>query len=105
MTRPQCIIESPCYFCPSVVEAYLQDPDVKFILTERSPESFVKSIGGSLIDYYVRLRSFPLCLTKYFDSLIYHIHGMFGAMSMRWSGGIEPSDPRFKKAVQENYVQ
>lgn len=101
----QCVIESPCYLCPNVVDAYLQDPDVKFILTERSPESFVKSLGGSLVDYYARLCTFPLCLTKYFDKLIWHLHGMFGAMTFRWSRGLYPNDPAFKQTMRESYIE
>lgn len=103
--RYQCIIESPCYLCPGVVEAYLHDPEVKFILTERSPESFAASLQGSLCEYYARLGQFPLCVTRYFDGFIWRLHGLFRAMTMRWSRGLEPSHPQFKQALQDSYAE
>jgi len=44
----QAILEIPSYLGTSVLEAYKDDPDVKFILTERDPKSFVRSMEGSV---------------------------------------------------------
>lgn len=52
----QCVIEMPWFFDSDVVEAYVNDPDVKFILTDRDPDKWVKSynstLGAGALDTY-----------------------------------------------------
>ncbi|KAL3417872.1 hypothetical protein PVAG01_10882 [Phlyctema vagabunda] len=100
-----CIIESPCYLGTSGIQVYLQDPDVKFILTERTPESFSKSIAGSLGAYNARLHRWPLSVAKYFDAFIWELAGLFRLMTFRWSKGIvDPADPAYRKNLEETYI-
>ncbi|OLN96519.1 hypothetical protein CCHL11_00772 [Colletotrichum chlorophyti] len=100
-----CIVESPCYLCPTVIKTYLEDPDVKFILTERTPQSWAKSIAGSLGAYHAKLAKPPLSIARYFDSFIWELTALFRAMTHRWSGGLEPSDPGFNDALAKSYVE
>ncbi|KAK1656211.1 hypothetical protein BDP81DRAFT_487614 [Colletotrichum phormii] len=100
-----CIVESPCYLCPNIIKEYLEDPDVKFILTERTPESWAKSIAGSLGAYHAKLAKPPLSIARYFDSFIWELTALFKAMTHRWSGGLEPSDPGFNEALSKSYVE
>ncbi|KAK2018398.1 hypothetical protein LZ32DRAFT_371404 [Colletotrichum eremochloae] len=100
-----CIVESPCYLCPNIIKAYLEDPNVKFILTERTPESWAKSIAGSLGAYHVKLAKPPLSIARYFDSFIWELTALFRAMTHRWSGGLEPSDPGFNDALAKSYIK
>ncbi|KAK2039275.1 hypothetical protein LZ31DRAFT_634888 [Colletotrichum somersetense] len=64
------IVGSPCYLCPNITKAYLEDPDIKFIFTERTPESWAKSITGSLGAYHAKLAKPPLSVARYLDSFI-----------------------------------
>ncbi|KZL83869.1 hypothetical protein CI238_06993 [Colletotrichum incanum] len=100
-----CIVESPCYLCPNIIKTYLEDPDVKFILTERTPESWAKSIAGSLGAYHAKLAKPPLSIARYFDSFIWELTALFKAMTHRWSGGLEPSEPGFNDALAKSYVE
>ncbi|KAI8313003.1 hypothetical protein K4K61_009218 [Colletotrichum sp. SAR11_59] len=100
-----CIVESPCYLCPNIVTEYLEDPNVKFILTERTPESWAKSIAGSLGAYHAKLAQPPLSVVRYFDSFVWELRALFKAMTHRWSGGLEPSDPGFKDAMAKSYTE
>ncbi|KAK1999816.1 hypothetical protein LX36DRAFT_463523 [Colletotrichum falcatum] len=100
-----CIVESPCYLCPNIIKTYLDDPDVKFILTERTPESWAKSIAGSLGAYHEKLAKPPLSIARYLDSFIWELTALFRAMTHRWSGGLEPSDPGFNDALARSYVE
>lgn len=101
----QCIIESPCYLCPNIVTEYLEDPDVKFILTERTPESWAKSIAGSLGAYHAKLSQPPLSVVRYFDTFVWELRALFKAMTHRWSKGLDPSDPGFQGAMAESYTE
>ncbi|KAF6827845.1 hypothetical protein CPLU01_08864 [Colletotrichum plurivorum] len=100
-----CIVESPCYLCPSIIQTYLEDPEVKFILTERTPESWAKSIAGSLGAYHAKLAQPPLSIARYFDSFIWELTALFRAMTHRWSGGLEPHQPGFNDALAKSYVE
>ncbi|KAK6224299.1 hypothetical protein QIS74_02626 [Colletotrichum tabaci] len=100
-----CIVESPCYLCPKVITEYLDDPDVRFILTERTPQSWAKSIAGSLGAYHQKLAKPPLSIARHFDSFIAELTALFRAMTHRWSGGLEPSDPGFNDALAKSYVE
>ncbi|TQN71931.1 hypothetical protein CSHISOI_03604, partial [Colletotrichum shisoi] len=100
-----CIVESPCYLCPNVITEYLDDPDVTFILTERIPQSWAKSIAGSLGAYHQKLAKPPLSIARRFDSFIAELTALFRAMTHRWSGGLEPSDPGFNDALAKSYVE
>lgn len=102
----QCIIESPCYLGASGLQVYLTDPDVKFVLTERTPESFAKSVAGSLGTYNHKLCSFPLSVIKYFDIFLWELSKLFQLMTFRWSDGlIDPSDPMFEETLMKNYIE
>ncbi|KAI1431122.1 P-loop containing nucleoside triphosphate hydrolase protein [Xylaria sp. CBS 124048] len=55
----------PCYLTEEIVQAY---PDAKFILTVREPEAWARSIWNTIGLIDARARSFPLNVSKYFDS-------------------------------------
>lgn len=53
------------------LHAYAENPDVKFILTERNPEKWVKSINNSAAVVYKMSSSFPMNILKYFDPTLF----------------------------------
>lgn len=83
----------------------MDDPAVKFILTERSPKSWVKSISGSLVTYYVKFNRFPLCVVRYCDRFVWELERMFRIMTVRWSGGVDPQDPAFPSTIAKSYQE
>ena len=53
----------------SLLSAY---PDAKFILVERSPEKWAKSIANTVGQSHARSSSFPGNLVGYFDSAMWY---------------------------------
>lgn len=100
----QCLVECPCYFGTAGIKLYVSDPNIKFILTTRSPQSFSKSLGGTLGTYYAKLGRWPFNLARYFDTFIWELERMFGIMTHRWSDGLHPDDAGFGAALEKNLV-
>ncbi|KAK7991947.1 hypothetical protein PG988_000741 [Apiospora saccharicola] len=100
-----CLIESPCYLGASGIRTYVDDPNVKFILTQRSPASFAKSLAGSLGCYYAKLHEWPLTAARVCDGFVWELERMFRLMTFRWSHGLHPSDPGFRQALEQSYVE
>jgi hypothetical protein len=86
-------------------ETFLADPDIKFILTERSPESFLKSISGAQCRYWEMLSSWKLFPARCTDPFLWELERILRIQIYRWSGGIKPHDPRFEENVLRNYIQ
>ncbi|TIC95052.1 hypothetical protein CH35J_008779 [Colletotrichum higginsianum] len=68
-------------------------------------DSWAKSIAGSLGAYHQKLAKPPLSIARHFDSFIAELTALFRAMTHRWSGGLEPSDPGFNDALAKSYVE
>ncbi|KAK8120572.1 P-loop containing nucleoside triphosphate hydrolase protein [Apiospora kogelbergensis] len=100
-----CLIESPCYLGASGIQTYVDDPNIKFILTQRSPESFAKSLSGSLGCYYAKLHEWPLTAARVCDGFVWELERMFRLMTFRWSHGLHPSDPDFRSALEQSYLE
>lgn len=54
------------------IEAYVQDPSVRFILTERDPDSWVTSINRTLGEIINMGRQPHIRLLKYFDDDLFY---------------------------------
>jgi hypothetical protein len=84
-----------------LIEAYIDDPDVKFILTERDPEKWVTSVNttaGALLEMPYQ---FPLVILKYFDATLYRFLAMnevvYGAISRCTKPGEPDNAPNLRK--------
>jgi hypothetical protein len=53
-----------------LLEAYAADPDVKFILTERNPQKWAKSVNNSAGGVVAMAESFPMNILKHFDATL-----------------------------------
>lgn len=82
----------------------MADPNIKFILTTRSPQSFSKSLSSTLGRYYGKLGEYPLSTARYFDTFVWELERMFGLMWNRWSDGLHPSHPEAQTALEKNLV-
>ncbi|KAL4893486.1 hypothetical protein BDV59DRAFT_177493 [Aspergillus ambiguus] len=61
-----CLIEVPSYLGTRVFEEYATDPDIKFILTERDPDAWVKSVNNTAGDNVKIASNLPTSILKYF---------------------------------------
>ncbi|RJE26623.1 hypothetical protein PHISCL_01037 [Aspergillus sclerotialis] len=100
-----CLIEVPSYLGTRVLELYAEDPDVKFILTQRNPDKWVRSMNqtvGELVNAY---RSFPINILKYFDDYVDTAFRIISLLYFRWSSGTNPGDPNNELALRTNYIE
>lgn len=92
-----------CFVGPDLIDAYLRDPDVKFILTERSPDSWVTSVDntiGNILRFY---NKFPVSFLRFFDNYLYNISYLTQLMFFSLSDGTNPDHPRTKETLKLNY--
>lgn len=89
----------------TALETFLADPDTKFILTERSSHSFLKSISGAQCRYWEKLSSWKLFLARHTDPFLCELERILRIQIYHWSGGAKPHDPDFEGNVQKNYVE
>ncbi|KAJ5310638.1 uncharacterized protein N7443_003099 [Penicillium atrosanguineum] len=100
-----CLVEIPSFVGPAIIEAYVEEPDVKFILVEREPTKWVTSLnnsGGKLIK---TLHGFPLVFLKYFDVVLYRFITLNQTCFWSFSDGNNPNDPDFEVALHRNYAE
>lgn len=98
----QCLVECPCYFGTAGLNLFLEDPNIKFILTTRSPKSFSNSLSSTLGRYYAKLGEWPLSAARHCDGFVWELERMFGLMWNRWSDGLHPNHPDAHAALEKN---
>jgi hypothetical protein len=104
MVMVQAICEIPSYGGGTdFVDAYIDDPNVKFILTERSPKSFSRSMQDTLGQFVKASHSFPLCVLKYFDSYNREFTSLGDDMLHVYSPGKWPDDPGCTEDIERWY--
>ncbi|KAL7933859.1 hypothetical protein V8C35DRAFT_42181 [Trichoderma chlorosporum] len=98
------IVEVPSYMPVQIYNAYCNDPDVKFLLTEREPDKWVRSFNrqvGGMNDY---LASFSMTILKYFDMGLWH-HWRFNTLVYNlFSGTTRRGHPENEQILRQNYV-
>lgn len=99
------LLELPCYIPMQTVHAYLNDPDVKFILTERSPDSWVKSFNGFVGKIVDITSAFPMSLLKYFNLSLYRMWYLNILMYDMYSNNTRRGHPDNQRFLRANYVQ
>ncbi|KAF7596688.1 hypothetical protein BBP40_000611 [Aspergillus hancockii] len=100
-----CLIEIPSYIGLRSIEAYAQDPEVKFILTERNPDKWVKSFNNTLGEAIRQTTLFPMNILKHFDPVIGNFFHLTKLMYWSFSDGTTMGDPNNEDALRRNYVE
>ncbi|KAL6691401.1 hypothetical protein J3F84DRAFT_386340 [Trichoderma pleuroticola] len=98
------IIEVPCYMPVQIQSAYLSDPNVKFLLTERDSDKWVRSFNkqvGGMNDY---LASIPMTILRYFDEGLWHHWRFNGLVYDLFSGTTKRGHPDNQQILRQNYV-
>lgn len=88
-----------------VIEAYAQDPNVKFILTERNPEKWAKSVNNTAAKVAEAGDQFPLSILKYFDATLYHFLTMNKLACAALGGGTKRGDPDNELMLCKYYTE
>lgn len=87
------------------MDAYIDDPEVKFILTERTPASFSRSVNNSVGRFITAAHSFPLGLLKYFDNYNWAFVSLGDDMYQIYSQGRTPGDPDCAEMIESWYKE
>ncbi|RJE19487.1 hypothetical protein PHISCL_08172 [Aspergillus sclerotialis] len=100
-----CVLELPSYLGPRAIEAYIEDPDIKFILTERDPAKWARSFSNTA-GYVVDLaHSFPTNILKHFDSLNSAFLKLNEYAFWSMSDGTNKNHPNTDAALRNNYAE
>lgn len=97
------MLEVPSYLGTSFVEAYKDDPDVKFILTEREPAAFARSINNTVGPLITAINTLPMSLLKYFDAFVWQFCVINELAYEVVARGAAPTDPKSGENLQEHY--
>lgn len=88
-----------------MIRAYAQDPNVKFILTERPPEKWAISVNNTAAEVVTLADRFPISILKYFDSTLYQFFTLNQVIYRALAGGTMPGDPDIERQLQRWYIE
>jgi hypothetical protein len=88
-----------------MIEAYAQDPNVKFILTERSPEKWAKPVNNTAAKVATMAGQFPFSILKYFDASLYTFLELNVVMYQGLAGGTKPGGPGNEQMLVRYYKE
>ncbi|XRM36999.1 hypothetical protein ABZX51_000491 [Aspergillus tubingensis] len=100
-----CLMEIPSYIGLRALAGYIEDPDVKFIVTERSPDKWVKSFNNTIGEAIMAGHKFPLNILRRFDSEVGQFFNLADVMYWAYSDGTNPGHPNNEAALRKNYVE
>ena len=104
LTGPQCLIEVPFFMGSEAIEAYVDDPDVKFILTERDPDRWVSSINNTVAGVVQMASAFPIRLLKHFNDDLYYFFLLNELIYASISDCTLPGDAENRTNMRRNYM-
>jgi len=87
------------------INAYLGDANVKFLLTERDPDAWVKSYNSFIGGLSDAMGALPLSVLKYFQADLWHLSRYSIRAYGLFSGSRRPSDPETPAVLRRHYVE
>jgi len=97
-------IEIGSFIPTQTIGAYLDDPDVKFLLTERDPDRWAKSVESFIGGIVKALSSFPMNILKHFNSRLWHFWYINELLYGIWSTGSRPGQPGSQEMMRLYYT-
>lgn len=91
----------PFFMLQSTISAY---PDAKFILVERSPEKWTKSVMNTIGATQAQIRSFPQNLMACFDDMSWQFW-RFGAVCSEMLTKGEGFNERGRRHITDHYKE
>ncbi|KAK3192260.1 hypothetical protein K4F52_001473 [Lecanicillium sp. MT-2017a] len=98
------VLEMPCFLGMDALEAYIEDRDVKFILMERDPDSWVASWNNTVPRSF-NYMGFPSNILNYFDLFRLWILRLNATLYLTVSNGTLPGDPHNRDIVRRFYTE
>ena len=99
------VIEVPSYLGPAVLGAYAADPGVKFLLTERDPDAWVRSYDRSVGALLRATRVMPLRLLQHFDTFNREFFRLTDLLWSVFADDRAPEDPAALPVLRKRYVE
>ncbi|KAK8016162.1 hypothetical protein PG993_014351 [Apiospora rasikravindrae] len=100
------IIEIPSFLLDAIYRAYGDEPGVKFLLTERDPDAWVRSVTGGPAELITALDTpGPLSLSRHFDAFNDEFFKLTSLMYESMAEGKGPKDPGAQPALRRSYVK
>jgi hypothetical protein len=99
------LVEIPSYFNTSMVEAYAEDPDVKFLFTERGPDSWVRGFNGYVGGIVVGVEGPLMKVLKQFHATLWHFCQINLLCYAAIAGNTRPGDPGNEERLRRFYVE
>ncbi|KAJ6133376.1 hypothetical protein N7471_008591 [Penicillium samsonianum] len=100
-----CLVEVPSFMGMTVLSVYADDPNVKFILTEREPEKWVASVNNTAGTLIKKADSFPLVILRYFDGPLNLFLKLNETIYWALSDKTNPGEPDNALAMRRNYIE
>lgn len=86
------------------MEGYINDPEVKFILTERDPDKWVRSFNNTAGAAAMNGNVFPMNILKHFNNELWGFFNNCQIMYWSMSDGTDPGHPNNEEALRKNYI-
>ncbi|KAK9436887.1 hypothetical protein VB005_11702 [Metarhizium brunneum] len=99
-----CLVEIPYFLGPGLLKAYADDPNIKFILTDRDPDKWVTSVNKTVGEIITKMNQFPLNVLQYFNRDLHKFLTLNKVIYGAIADGTVPGDRDNKAAMRRNYV-
>ncbi|KAG6020785.1 hypothetical protein E4U41_002725 [Claviceps citrina] len=99
-----CLVEVPYFLGPEILKAYADDPEVKFILTDRDPDKWAASVNNTVGGIVQMANSFPMNILNYFNGHLYWFLNLNRSIYGAIADGTAPGGKNNKEALRRNYV-
>ncbi|EFY84264.1 hypothetical protein MAC_09694 [Metarhizium acridum CQMa 102] len=99
-----CIVEIPYFLGPGLLNAYADDPNIKFILTDRDPDKWVTSMNSTAGEIVTKMKQFPLNVLHYFNRDLHKFVMLHKVIYEAIADGTVPGDRNNEAAMRRNYV-
>lgn len=86
------------------IEAYVQDPDVRFIMTERDPDKWVTSVNRTVGEIVEIAQRPHIRVLAYFDSDLSTFLLLNQLVYMRIALDTHPNMPDNRAVMKKNYI-
>lgn len=100
----KCLIEIPAFMGKDLLEIYAKDPEVKFILAERKPEKWARSVNNSAGGVVRMAESFPMNVLKHFDATLFEFMKANILVYDALAGCTRPGDPDNEQMLCAHYT-
>ena len=74
------------------------------LLTERDPDSWVRSMNNTVAQFEIGMNSFPMTVFRHFNDEIGSFATLGSLIYYRWSDGTKPGKGHNQEALRRNYV-